>query len=257
MVWPPEHMIAHMDWIGVDKAVLYQGHIYGRLNDYLANCVRKWPDRFAAVAQIEESKAMEESQLKELRRAIRTLGLKGLYFEVPQRPSIDDERFTPFWDEVLNLKIPLMLDFGRPPTAEEYMRLVSESTAVLRKHPDLNAVITVMGSNIRERTDPEYVDVPRKILNLLRLPNVWYEVGYLLAFDKFDEYPYPLAQKKTREADEALGADKLIWGADMPMLMRTCTYRQAIDFVRRHCNFMSETEKALVLGENVSKFMEL
>ena len=257
MAWPLEHMLAHMDWVGVDKAVLYQGHIYGRLNDYLADCVKKWPDRFVALAQIEELRASEESQLNDLRHSIRVLGLKGLYFEVPQRPSIDDERFFPLWDEMLDLKVPLVLELGRPSTAEQYLEVVSRTAKVMKKFSDLRAIIAVMGSNIRDSKDPEYVDIPKKILNLIQLPNVWYEIGYLLAFDKFDEYPYPLAQKMTREAYEAVGADKLVWGADMPMLMRTCTYRQAIDFVRRHCNFLSEAEKALVLGENAAKLLGL
>jgi len=257
MAWPPEHMLAHMDWVGVDKAVLYQGHIYGRLNDYLADCIKKCPDRFVAVAQIDESRASEESQLNELRCSIRTLGLKGLYFEVPRRPGIDDERFSPLWDEMLDLKVPLVLELGRPPTAEQYLEVVSRTTKVMKKFPDLKAIIAVMGSNIRDPEDTEYVDIPKKILNLIKLPNVWYEIGYLLAFDKFDEYPYPLAEKMTKEAYQAVGADKLVWGADMPMLMRTCTYRQAIDFVRRHCNFLSEAEKDLVLRENAAKLLSL
>ena len=207
------------------------------------------------MAQIEEPKAFEESQLNELRRSIRVLGLKGLYFEVPQQPNIDDERFYPLWDELLNLKVPLVLELGRPLTAEQYLEVVSKTLKVLKKLPDLKAIISVMGSNIRDAKDPEYVDIPKKILTLIKLPNVWYEIGYVLAFDKFDEYPYPLAQKMTRKIYEAVGADKLVWGADMPMLMRTCTYRQAIDFVRRHCNFLSEAEKNLVLGENAYKLL--
>lgn len=257
MAWPPEHMLAHMDGVGVDKAVLYQGHIYGRLNNYLADCVKRWPNRFAAMAQIDESRASEEPQLNELRRAVRILGLKGLYFEVPQRPDINDEKFLSLWDEMLNLKVPLVLDLGRPSTAEQYLKVVTRTTKMMQKFPDLKAIIATMGSNIRESRDPEYVNIPKRILSLIKLPNVWYEIGYLLAFDKFDEYPYPLAQKTTREAYEAVGADKLVWGADMPMLMRTCTYRQAIDFVRRHCNFLSEAEKALVLGENAAKLLGL
>jgi predicted TIM-barrel fold metal-dependent hydrolase len=257
MAWPPEHMLAHMDWMGIDKAILYQGHIYGRLNDYLADCVKKWPDRFAAVAQIDEARASEETQLSELRRSIKTLGLKAVYFEVPQRPSIDDEIFSPLWDEILNLKVPLVLELGRPSTAEQYLDVVSRTAVVMKKFPDVKAIIPVMGSNINDPKDPEYVDIPTKILNLITLPNVWYEVGYLLGFDKFDEYPYTLAQKMTREAYEAVGAENLVWGADMPMLMRTCTYRQAIDFVRRHCNFLSEAEKDLVLGENAAKLLGL
>ena len=256
LAWPPENMLAHMDWVGVDKAILYQGHIYGRLNDYLADCVKKWPDRLVAVAQIDESRAWEEDQLTELKRSVSVLGLKGLYFEMPQRPNIDDERFSSLWNELQNLKIPLMLELGRRSTAEQYLEVVSRTIKVMKKH-DLKTIITVMGSNIRDPKDLEYVNIPKRILHLIELPNVWYEIGYLLGFDNFDEYPYLLAQKMTREAYKTIGADKLVWGSDMPMLMRTCTYRQAIDFIRRHCNFLSEAEKNLVLGENAARILNL
>jgi predicted TIM-barrel fold metal-dependent hydrolase len=209
------------------------------------------------VAQIDESRASEEPQLKELKRCIMTLGLKGLFFEVSRCPNIDKEGFLPFWDELMHLKVPLILELGRTHTAEQYLARISKTIKVLKKFPDLKVIISTMGSNIRDPKDPEYVDIPKKILNLIKLPNVWYEIGYLLAFDKFDEYPYPLAQKMTKEAYKAVGADKLVWGSDMPMLMRTCTYRQAIDFVRKHCNFLSEAEKDLVLGKNASKLLGL
>jgi predicted TIM-barrel fold metal-dependent hydrolase len=209
------------------------------------------------VAQIDESRASEEPQLKELKRCIMTLGLKGLFFEVSQCPNIDKEELLPFWDELMHLKVPLILELGRTPTAEQYLARISKTIKVLKKFPDLKVIISTMGSNIRDPKDPEYVDIPKKILNLIKLSNVWYEIGYLLAFDKFDEYPYPLAQKITKEAYKAVGADKLVWGSDMPMLMRTCTYRQAIDFVRKHCNFLSEAEKDLVLGKNASKLLGL
>lgn len=255
--WPPEHMLAYMDWMGVDKAVLYQGHIYGRLNDYLADCVKRWPDRFAALAQIDEFKASEESQLTELKRSVKINGLKGLYFEVPHRPCVDDRIFDLFWDEFMTLKVPIVLELGRPPTAKQYMEIVSGTEKVLRKYPDIRAIVPVMGSNIRDPQDPEYVEIPKDILNLIQLPNVWYEIGYLLAFDKLEEYPYPRARKMTREAYESVGADNLVWGSDMPMLMRACTYRQGIDFVRRHCDFLSEAEKDLILGENASNLFDL
>lgn len=170
-------MLAHMDWVGVDKAVLYQGHIYGRLNDYLADCVKKYPDRFVAVAQIDESRASEESQLNEIRRSLRILGLKALYFEVPQRPNIPNEKIFPLWDEVLDLKVPLVFDLGRPSTAEKYLEVVSRTVRVMKKFPDLKAIISVMGSNLCDPKDPEYADIPQKILNLIKLPNVWYEIG--------------------------------------------------------------------------------
>ena len=41
----PEYIIAQMDYAGVDRAVIQSGHLYGRLNEYIAEAVRRYPDR--------------------------------------------------------------------------------------------------------------------------------------------------------------------------------------------------------------------
>ncbi len=53
----PEYMVAQMDYVNVDRAVLQHDRIYGRLDDYLAGCVRNFPDRFVALAQVDEWRA--------------------------------------------------------------------------------------------------------------------------------------------------------------------------------------------------------
>ena len=53
---------------------------------------------------------------------------------------------------------------------------------------------------------------------------------------------------------DQVGAAKLLWGSDCPLGMSAwCTYRQAIDFIRRHCDFLSGEEKALILGGNAAR----
>jgi predicted TIM-barrel fold metal-dependent hydrolase len=51
------------------------------------------------------------------------------------------------------------------------------------------------------------------------------------------------------------GASKLVWGSDMPNVERFCTYRQSVDYVRRHCGFLSAAEKDLVLGGNIARML--
>ena len=37
----------------------------------------------------------------------------------------------------------------------------------------------------------------------------------------------------------------------MPNVERFCTYRQCLDYVRVHCEFLSGKEKDLILGQNL------
>jgi predicted TIM-barrel fold metal-dependent hydrolase len=53
------------------------------------------------------------------------------------------------------------------------------------------------------------------------------------------------------------GAGKLVWGSDMPNLERFCTYRQCVDYVRKHCPFLTASEKDAVLGGNAAQLFGL
>jgi hypothetical protein len=43
----------------------------------------------------------------------------------------------------------------------------------------------------------------------------------------------------------------------MPNVERFCTYRQSLDYVSRHCAFLSAGEKDAVLGGNVAELFRL
>ena len=113
---PPELMVAQMDYVGVDRAVLQTGHLYGRLNGYLSEAVRRFPERFWALAMIDEWKADSPSQLRTLERAIDRLGLHGLWFQTSvleqhgRAEMVDDPAFRPFWDSVRDMGIPVYLN---------------------------------------------------------------------------------------------------------------------------------------------------
>ena len=56
---------------------------------------------------------------------------------------------------------------------------------------------------------------------------------------------------------DLLGADRLMWGSDMPNVERFCTYRQSLDYVLRYCDFLSDAEMELILGGNAVGLYEI
>src|SRR6266545_5812687 len=90
---------------GVDVAVLQNARLYGRLNRFFANAARRYPDKFIGLADVDEARADTEEQITTLRRAVRELGLRGLYyanrglFADGYRRMFDDPAFDPFWEE--------------------------------------------------------------------------------------------------------------------------------------------------------------
>jgi len=71
------------------------------------------------------------------------------------------------------------------------------------------------------------------------------------------EYPYPLHTKLIKRIYDEVGAERLLLGSDMPFTYRTCTYKQCLDLVRLHFDFLNEEEKSLVLGGNAAKLFRV
>src|SRR5947207_6086808 len=99
---PPEFMLQQMARAGVDRAVLQNARPYGRLNDYFADAVRAYPDRFIGLADVDEANAHTDREISRLRRGVREQGLRAVYyanralFTTGYSHMLDDPLFDPF-----------------------------------------------------------------------------------------------------------------------------------------------------------------
>ena len=264
-----EQMLAHMDNVGVDIAIIQAGYIEtnrGR-DSYYAGCIKKWPDRFIGVAELDYDLTKEDRQLEaevgKLTHAVEELGHKGLFLNHARTAQpVDDLRFDPLWREVCRLGVPAHINTGLNPRTE-YLDQIQRLENVLRKFPDLVMVNAHIGSNIRHPGDPEYVDNPREFFPLFELGRFYLEVGYVLAYENWRvwgrefEYPYARHIQLIRAIYDNFGAGVMVWGSDMPWAQRTSTYRQNLDCVRLHTDFMTDEDRGLVTGGNLAKILDL
>ena len=257
---PPELMLAYMDYLGVEKAVLQHDHVYGSLNEILSACARRYPGRFLPLAQIRVWEADREEQLERLEYAVRTLGLKGLYFEVEAfafsgfEDHLDDAKFEPLWELVRRLGIPVFwyLYTSQQKRLDGYMEQVVRLERWAREHPDIPSVYTHGLETVVLRPQATRFEIPAAVLACLAHPNMHLEIMlHLMAPDT--SYPFVWAQEMLQRFYDVLGPEKLLWGSDMPAAERNVTYRQAMDYVRLHAEFMSDEDKALFFGGNVAR----
>jgi len=252
MAAPPELVIAQMNCAGVDKAVLQRSHIYGKLENYYKGAIEKWPDRFIGLTQIDESRACYDDQISELHRGIEQLGLKGLYFEPAAlfvgnfRHNFDDEIFTPFWKEVDCLSIPVYAQTDK----SEFLDQMKRWKKILEKHPGTTLVISL---GLREEVawNGSKPHIPDLVHHLVTEYKVFLEVAYPISIGMTSDYPYPKAQELVRHLFDTFGPKKLIWGSDMPNVERYCTYSQSLTCLTHYCDFLSDSDKELILGKNV------
>ena len=83
----------------------------GVSNDYVAGLVRAHPDAFLGFASVDPWKG--QLAVRELERAIRELGLRGVKFQpIAQRFYPNDQRFYPLWAKCAELRIPAVFHVG-------------------------------------------------------------------------------------------------------------------------------------------------
>ena len=126
--------------------------------------------------------------------------------------------------------------------------------ALAERHPELTIVIAHLAQppiGDGEDDNAEFDDKWREQILLGRRANVFFDLSALPAYSPdFDEYPYAAARRYIKRAVDLIGAEKIMWGTDAPGLLTSGSYRQLLNYVRLHCDFLSEAELADVLGLN-------
>ena len=257
---PPELMIAHMDYAGVDHCVLQAGGAYGGMNDYNAFAQGQYPDRFTGLMNVDEGVADSAAMLEEADRAYRRLGLKGLYYKADfsrygYDRGFDDRAFDVFWDKIRSFDIPIFLEIAATPNFDKpsYVAQLLRLGNLLQRYRSVRWLL-VMPPPVKHFAPDGSWNFQPEVLTVLRSENLQLEVTFPITYGGLWDYPYPEAQSLVKQLRDTFGASKLIWGTDMPNVERFCTYRQSLDYIRKYCPFLTAREKDLILGDNCARF---
>jgi predicted TIM-barrel fold metal-dependent hydrolase len=259
---PPEFMIAQMLYAGVDHCILQAGGGYGAMNDYNAFTLKAFPEKFTGLFHVDEAIADRDEVLSEADRA-HALGLKGLYYSHDfsrhgYARNLDHDAFRPFWDRIAKWNFPAFVELSATPGYDRkgYIANLMAFDRLMQRYPATRFVL-VMGPPAAHFAASGTWDFPPEVLAAYKRDNLLIEIMFPITWGGVWEYPYPEAQVLIRQMHELFGASKLVWGSDMPNVERFCTYRQCVDYVRKHCTFFSASEKDAVLGGNVAQLFGL
>lgn len=260
---PPDLMVSQMEFVGIDRAVLQTGHVYGRLNEFISETIKCYENRFWGLAMVDEWLADSLLQLTTLDHAIVDLGLHGLWFHTgnltlhDRSETFDDEIFNSFWDRVSELGIPVYLNLAGAPMGQEgYLAELENFSRWRNRYQDIPVVLP-HGIPLYRFIDGGKVIIPPRVWNILYSSEVMVELLIPIFQGAIWEYPYFEAQDVVRQYYENLGPDMLVWGSDMPNVERHCTYEQSIDYLSNHCDFIPRHDMASICGDNVAKLFGL
>ncbi len=269
MAYPPESLIAEMDYANVTGTLLHRNPYLGIGNDFIADCVEKFPGRIFGLAHVPEWTVEEDpaATARTVEEAVRDKGLSGLQFLTSQlhlygkNPDWTSDGFTPFWDRVARLGVPVFFSLNinepkREPLVDQYFLELQRLARWMEQYPDTPAVIT-HGFQWSLFADQGKFRLPDELWRPFENPNLSLPFLFAIALGGTLDYPLPQARPVIEELVRHIGADRLIWGTDMPIVMRHWTYQQNIDFIVKYCDFLSTDDLALIMGGTTKRLLGL
>lgn len=263
MVAPPDLMLAQMTYAGVDHAVLQAGGAYGAMTAYNGYAAAQYPKRFTALLHLDEAMGGTPEGLVEVERGA-GLGAKGIYFNFEGFArhgfpwALDDARMDPLWDRLQQRGLVLCAEISGGPTydAAGYVKNVLALGRVLDRFPLIPCHLA-MGVPVQLFGRGDRWDWPQELQAVYARDDFSIEIMFPITWGGRWDYPYREAHSLIRDLRDRLGAEKLLWGSDMPNVERFCTYRQSLEYVRRYCDFLSEADMDLVLGLNAARLYNI
>jgi Predicted metal-dependent hydrolase of the TIM-barrel fold len=91
------------------------------------------------------------------------------------------------------------------------------------------------------------------LIALAELPNIGVKVsGFNYNASRDWDFPYPESQAVFRTIADGFGTHRLYWGSDFPASRDQLSYRQSIEVVRTHADFLTPDQLDGVLGDNLA-----
>ena len=168
----------------------------------------------------------------------------------------------PFWDGIATPGATVYFtllgarDESRYTVAERETYIAEQRTLArwMERYPDVTVVIT-HGFPWRSYVENNRVVLSDDLWELFDAPQCHLQLLFAIQLGNLFEYPWTETEAALRQCVENIGADRLIYGTDMPMVARFCTYRQTLDQYRKHCDFLSDSERRAIIGGTAARVM--
>lgn len=239
----PEALIKVMNENSVEKAVLLQGQFFGFQNEYTAQAVKKYPSRFVGAGAYDPFCVNAEAVKKHL---FRDLGFKIVKFELSNGSglmayhppvALDGEVMRREFSYACDEGLTVVVDIGRPRNCCWQTDALAK---VISDYPDLKFVVChLLAPQIGDN------ELLKRTLDKFALKNVWFDLAALAANQKPEAYPYPTAVKHLHAAKQAVGADRLMFGSDMPSTLCRDSYAHLVSYITDSGIFSEEELKDL------------
>lgn len=244
-----EDMLRLMDENGIEKGVLLQASAYGFQNEYIAETVAKYPDRFAGAATLDPFIYYFKDVLNRFLGALHfnifklEMSVGGGLCGYHDAQALWDHPNLDLLCQRLNaIGGTLALDLGAPQTAGHR---VFDVRKFAMKYPDLHFVVCHLLS-----MPGNALPLLKQELMMLKLPNVWFDLAAIPS-NTGEHAPFEYTRSYIKAAKEIAGAGKLIWGTDCATVLKDYSYDE-LKSVITEADIFTEAEQEGIFYNNAA-----
>jgi predicted TIM-barrel fold metal-dependent hydrolase len=251
-------LVGMMDANGIDKAVLLQNPVFGIINEDISDAIQRFPNRFYGTIQVDPfcNTALDCIQ------KYHSPAQSTLKFEISEEwgwsgnyPGLNlvDHKFMRIWELAESLSLKVIIDPG-PINNTGYQ--VDEINAISDGFPNVKFLLEHLGYYTSDLLGNR-VAYERwlRMIRIAKKKNVYLGFSAIYALME-EDYPCPQTISLLKEAVSIAGADKIIWGSDIPVTLGKYTYSQMKDLILKNSDFLSSTDKDNILGMNALVFFK-
>jgi predicted TIM-barrel fold metal-dependent hydrolase len=235
----PEEAIALMDAGGVDGAVIHPPGWDPNSTEMAFKAVRDSPGRFAIMGSLPLDNPDSRHRIASWRGQLGMLGLRYTFLHDPARQRLHDGEFEWLFDAAEKAAVPIAL------LATDSLNYLG---GVAERHPGLRLTIDHLGGRGGLTTLKDHAAMTHipDLVALAKHPNVAVKATGAPGYSA-EAYPYPIMQTYLRRIYDAFGPHRMFWGTDISKM--PCSWRQCVTMFTEELPWLSDTDKALVMGE--------
>jgi predicted TIM-barrel fold metal-dependent hydrolase len=235
-----DELIGMMDRTGINRAIIVPPSPVGDSNDTALEAAARFPARFAVMGRFNPEADGARESLETWLDQPGMLGIRMTFFKPIWARWLGRGVIDWFWSGCERLGIPLMaLAPG----------LLGDIAALAQRHPGLAIIVDHMGRRSELRDAESFADLD-KLLALARFPNVAVKATALPCYST-EPYPFANLAPYLQRTFDAFGSERLMWGSDVTRL--PCSYSECLDHFRQELPFLTDEDRANVLGGTAAR----
>lgn len=235
----PEEAILLMDEGGVHAAVIHPPGWDPRSTAMALKAVQDYPGRFAIMGSLPLDQPDTRERIARWREQPGMLGLRYTFLHDPARTWLADGTIDWLWSAAEKADVPIAM------LATDSLRDIAR---IAERHPGLRLTIDHLGGRggLTTLKDAAAMTHMPELVALAKFPNVAVKATGAPGYSS-ESYPFPGMHTWLRQIYDAFGPNRTFWGTDISKM--PCSWRQCVTMFTEALPWLSEQDKALIMGD--------